>query len=534
MATRVLRSIVVVAVLMMVLVPVSQSAGATRVDQYSASRVWSPQSEAGGPQDAELYADRAKLALAAEQFADAIADLNMAIDLDDGNPDYYFLRGVAYASAATAGQPEGDFEAALGDLSMAIEINPEAVPYYATRAAVYYDRGELDLAAQDYSAARDLNYDYARYIADEYFFAGKRAHADGKLALAIRNYSQAIGLDPFSPINFRLRGMAYREAADAQDPIGDYTLALADLNAGIQLCYTKEFLCWLERGMLHGERGRTYSDAALSRHWTGDYGRAITDFYVAVGNAVLTQSREDEITGVEHFLHSRASSLALRGLTYYRAALAGHPVGSLTKALADLTRAIRLDPDYIKFYQWRGDVYRSLGDMDDARADHRRPYDTAVGPEPQDSYFYFQQAADYESRGRYREALSNLDQAIELAPEDGGAFARRGSLYVALAYSGSRLGDIEQGMHDLTRAIELEPGDDSHYFARAAGYSVLLTEDSSDDIYWAIIGDLTQAIRLQPYDGKYYRERGRAYRAIGQIELAEVDFAKAREFDYLD
>ncbi len=497
------------------------------------------QPDEGPPQvdqssDAEYYAQLAKVALAAEQFSDAIFFLSSAIDLDPENPQYYFLRGIAYASAAMEDQPDGDYEAALADLTAAIAIDPERVAYYATRSVIYYDIGRNDLAARDHAAARDIDEEVARYYADEYFFAGKRAHAEGQFALAIRGYSQAIGLDPSAPIHYRLRGMAYREAADAKDPAGDYAKAIADLNAGLELCTTKEFLCWLERGMLHGERGRTYRDAAISYHRTGDYRKAITDFDVALGNVIFSRTREDEPTKVDHFLYSRASVLALRGITYYQAARAGHPVGSYRKAIIDLTRAIRVDPDYIRYYQWRAGIYEAMGDQERAAADRRRPYDTAIGPEPQDPHFYYQQATEMESAGRYKEALENLDRALELAPDDAGSYAKRGSIYVTLGSGGNPLGDIALGIEDLTWAIELEPDDATNYYTRAFGYAALLTEEGPPELFQSIIADLTMAIRYDPYNGRYWRERGRVYRAIGETELAEADLSRAREYDYLD
>ena len=52
--------------------------------------------------------------------------------------------------------------------------------------------------------------------------------------------------------------------------------------------------------------------------------------------------------------------------------------------------------------------------------------------------------------GRYDEALADLNRAIELDPDDAGAFGRRGETYIAL-------GNYDEALADLNRAIELDP-----------------------------------------------------------------------------
>lgn len=57
-------------------------------------------------------------------------------------------------------------------------------------------------------------------------------------------------------------------------------------------------------------------------------------------------------------------------------------MGRYADALADLTRAIELEPDFPEAYASRGATYQTLGQDEEARADLARAAELAPGHDP--------------------------------------------------------------------------------------------------------------------------------------------------------
>ncbi len=136
-------------------------------------------------------------------------------------------------------------------------------------------------------------------------------------------------------------------------------------------------------------------------------------------------------------------------------------------------------------------------------------------------------SAAYEKRGmhyyfqeKYLEAIKDFSKVVELNPSESEAYRMLG-----LAY-------LEQGSHDraianLTRSIELNPGLASAYSHRAEAYL-------SKGMAVEAVRDSSKAIALrgaEPIIGKAYTVRSRAYRRLGQEDLANSDFNKAYMLD---
>ena len=77
-------------------------------------------------------------------------------------------------------------------------------------------------------------------------------------------------------------------------------------------------------------------------------------------------------------------------------------------------------------------------------------------------------------------------------------------------------------IEDLNQKINLNPNDVSAYTDRGYAYFALKKYDKA-------ISDYTQAIKLNPNGVHLYRRRAKAYKAIGEIEKAEQDRAKVEE-----
>jgi len=86
--------------------------------------------------------------------------------------------------------------------------------------------------------------------------------------------------------------------------------------------------------------------------------------------------------------------------------------GDYGRAIADLSKAIELKPDYADAYHDRGVAYRRKGDYDLAIAD----YSKAIELRPDYAFYYHARGDAYRGRGDYDRANADLSRAIELEP----------------------------------------------------------------------------------------------------------------------
>jgi tetratricopeptide (TPR) repeat protein len=147
--------------------------------------------------------------------------------------------------------------------------------------------------------------------------------------------------------------------------------------------------------------------------------------------------------------------------------------------VADLTRAIELDPELAWAIAARGETYRLMD--------------------------------------RYEDAVADLTRAIELSPDDAEVIGTRGQAYQAM-------GRHEDAVADLTRAIELDPELAWAIAARGETYRLM-------DRYKDALADLTQAIGIEPEYAWALGTRGQVYRAVGRYEDALADLTRAIEVD---
>ena len=136
-------------------------------------------------------------------------------------------------------------------------------------------------------------------------------------------------------------------------------------------------------------------------------------------------------------------------------------------------------------------------------------------------------AMAYEKRGRlyyfqekYSEMLHDFERFIELKPSDPVG-------YRLLGLAQMKLGNLDGAIEKLSQAIQLDPRLASAYANRAEAY---LLQGSPE----LAIEDSTRAIKLrgaQATIGRAYSVRSKAYRQLGQEDLADADFNKAYELD---
>jgi tetratricopeptide (TPR) repeat protein len=133
----------------------------------------------------------------------------------------------------------------------------------------------------------------------------------------------------------------------------------------------------------------------------------------------------------------------------------------------------------------------------------------------------------YCDRGEYDKALADYGEAIRLSESDHSPFYNRGIAH-------DMKGDHDQAIADYTEAIRLTPKNlqDFHFYTYF--YNRGIVYDEKGDYEKAII-DYTSAIRLGirpwPFFTDVLHNRYLAYKATGQHDKAEADFAKLKSLN---
>jgi tetratricopeptide (TPR) repeat protein len=120
--------------------------------------------------------------------------------------------------------------------------------------------------------------------------------------------------------------------------------------------------------------------------------------------------------------------------------------GEHLKAVADLTEAIKLNPDYPALYFYRGIARDNAGQSEPAIAD----FSDALRRNPDNTDALVYRGAAYLAVGEHDKAIADFNLALKLEPGDAAVMTARGE-----AFEGK--GDKASAIEDYRAALGLEP-----------------------------------------------------------------------------
>jgi tetratricopeptide (TPR) repeat protein len=123
------------------------------------------------------------------------------------------------------------------------------------------------------------------------------------------------------------------------------------------------------------------------------------------------------------------------------------------EALAAYEQAIRLDPNYARAYNNKGDILYDLKRYEEALA----TYEQAIRLDPNYARAYNNKGVVFRHLKRYEEALATYEQAIRLDPNDANAYYRKGHVL-------ERLKRYEKALAAFEQAIHLDPNNANAYY----------------------------------------------------------------------
>jgi tetratricopeptide (TPR) repeat protein len=194
---------------------------------------------------------------------------------------------------------------------------------------------------------------------------------------------------------------------------------------------------------------------------------------------------------------------------YNSRGVACQKLGQYESAVADHTRAIELDPDWLA-YNNRGVAHRYLGRFPEALEDHTK----AIQLNPQSAQVWYSRGVVRRLAGQSDLALTDFTRAIELQPEMAEALHDRGAL-------NQTAGNLEAALSDYTKALEVAPQNPLPWVNRG-GLNQQLGR------LQAAVDDYSRALALDPRDGPTYLSRAVCYLALERPELARSDLMAAQ------
>ena len=472
-----------------------------RGDAAAALADWALAIEAA-PHLADAYILRGAVLGARGEIDAALADLDRAAALAPTDASAFYRRGEIFAlsgdharalanyrralqlcptmlsnlnAMATSYLSLDDRKGAIGALDRAIRVAPNFADFHLRRAVCHAGLGHDGAALRDYDRSLELNPDQASALRLRAYILQDRGLHDR----AIADLTRACQLEPDQVENRRALGRARVLAHPREATLDDLT----DL---IALCPDDDLLYAL-RARRHQQAGHLaaaaadFETAARLDPTCAAYAVALAEVSSQAGgpprapetalrlvDQLLAASPGDaQLRLARGKLLSRRGSLedALQDLdasiagdpeiaaAHHERATVLHKLGDDADAAAAMTRAIALDPGNGLHRAWRG-CYRIS--LDDPREEVQEDLDRAVALCPESAIPWFYRALFLETEARWREALSDLEQALSLQPGWGVLYYRRATCSRGLGTDIIDGADEEEGPTEEEEAADLE------------------------------------------------------------------------------
>jgi tetratricopeptide (TPR) repeat protein len=221
-------------------------------------------------------------------------------------------------------------------------------------------------------------------------------------------------------------------------------------------------------------------DFAEQKHWT----KAIAEFSKAI-----------------HLNPKLALAYDNRGLAYANR-------GQWDQAISDFNQVIEIASNFSEAYVRRGFIWEMKGNLNRAVAD----YNKAIEINPQEARAYFFRGRAYGDRGLYDLALTDFNKAIELNPNSAEAYVRRGIIYAIKDQDAHAVADYNQ-------ALEIDPNSVGAYLKRGLFWEMKGNPDRA-------IADYTKTLEISPRICDAYLSRAIVWLNKGEVDRADDDFAR--------
>jgi len=470
--------------------------GTLAIAQEPATEAASPADDKGEAAafDANATKEKADAALKAGDFATALTAYNeLANNAASGatvqEQQGMYLVGTIGAGKALAGLKE--YESAIEEFKKVLDNDPANVPALVARGAVHIETNDFESALTDFQTAAKAD----RANLEVMLGLGKALVNLGRAEEAIKPLTRVIDADPSNAEALRYRGTGYAGQFKIQKAVDDLTKSIE----------------------LNPDDYETYSILGMTYLRAEDFHNAVEQLAKAIEHYKPKPGQED--------------------LPY----LQGH----LTLASAHIEEGKKSTDEAV-----RKAAYQAAIDECEKLLKSLDPKNPITGQAR--AATLFSRGVAERMQGNYVAAIKTFTEALELNPEMGEAYFRRGICF-------HKLGEEKMAISDFERAAHIPPYDDPRYnlwagftFAKLGEYhkalraygDAIAASDRYTPAYYnrgltymmlgdydKAVADFNEAIRLDPTNADYYFKRGVALEKLRNYKKAADSFATAIEFD---
>jgi tetratricopeptide (TPR) repeat protein len=337
--------------------------------------------------------------------------------------------------------------------------------------------------------------------AEEYFNRGNQEFNSWQYQKAVEDYTKSIELQLDKMQAYVNRGRAYSRLEQYDKAISDYKKALELQPDFVEVYnylgiayyrieeYDKAILEFNKALQLDPKNGQAYLNRGDMEYFKDNVADACLDW----SKALELGKREAKEKMLKNCKLSKDDSARINTKTaedYYNSGYFKSGFGSPEDAIADLTKAIEMNPNYTDAYNCRGFAYNRLLLFNEALKDFTK----AIELDPGLSDAYLNRGVAYKNLGKYDEACADWYKAKEIgapyaqmqidefcSPKEKKEEIKTGQTaeeFYNLGYKEYQSGQYEKAISYFSKAIELDPNLSKAYCNR--GYSEYLSDKKTE------------------------------------------------------
>jgi tetratricopeptide (TPR) repeat protein len=392
-------------------------------------------------------------------------------------------------------EDRGLLDEALAAYTEANRLNKDYFPPYLNRAGLLRRKGDLEGAVAEYRKVVEVDPASTYLLADALL-------AKGDLAGAIAAYHSAIKIDPTSNIFYSSLGVAMlRLKGDtAKDPV-------AACREALELYPTMPAAHVALGVALHNKSDRVGAIAAFQR---------ALELYPTMGGAAhvaLGNALQDNVIASHH---AKAYIWLARALA--QPTNAGKE--DLAAALAAYSKAIELWPKNFDAWRDRGEIYRRLGQRDNALGDYTKAIRLVPGNSMFPSYssaIFFGRGEIYGEMGQWSKAIADYSDALKRDPKNSSCWHKRGQAY-------RNVGQWEHAAADYQKALRLSQ---QLPWINELAWLLATCPDAKVRNPRRAVELAGVAVAAAPLQGQFWNTLGVAHYRAGDWKAAVVAFNKS-------
>ena len=328
--------------------------------------------------------------------------------------------------------------------------------------------GDWDAVIRD--TTRALKY---RKWALPYFRRGLAWHNKGEYDKAIADYTRAIELKPDDAVDYNNRGNAWRSKGEYDKAIADYIRAI-ELDAGYTAAYTNRALTLVKQGKF--DRARADFEKALSipakydnGKWAHDTARKHLAEMKSGFFACRKMNGQKAIDACTRFLEREKDDEQKRAWAHFFRGWEYRRVNEVDKAIADLERAIAIDPKFEKAYKELVAIWRSRNKPEKVLAVLENQ--TIANPS---SSAAWEALADLQMQlKKYEQAARNYRRAASVAQKA----RRKRDMLIYLGHAYLKLNDAAKLHQSVEEVLKMSPYKPDFHALHHRAWAFLIEEN---------------------------------------------------------